>query len=215
MEDQIRKIVREEIARALGALGAVAHEVYMDAPEDSSTEASADVLRRGVRRVARDVLANVHPALEPEHTASTPSTQPVHTITAVPERPRATCTCHRHTHVMGHDDRCGSPFCYCLSPVRARDEHTDVHASTEEPRTCPTCKHGVHEPGKCAMHVYLRGEPVHCPCMEWVRPEAVVRTGARRVCTLCEHAPHGAGNCGAVTGQGTPFAAPCECGGRA
>lgn len=263
MEDQIRKIVREEIARALSAAGEVADGALSTDPyQDTDAEDTAlCAVNKVMERVARDVLANVHPALDPEHTASTPGTQPVHTITAVPERPRATCTCHRHTHVMGHDDRCGSPFCYCLSPVRARDEHTDVHASTEDPRTCSVCSHGEHDQGKCTMHVYLRGvaspcpclasrtlgaqastgarracptcehathgagdcgytamclgQVVKCMCMEWVRPEAVVRTGARRVCTLCEHAPHGAGSCGAVTGQGTPFAAPCECGGRA
>lgn len=245
LEAVFRRIAREEIARAVGAAGAVAGEVWSDAPEASAKETAADVLRRTMERVARDVLADKHPALSTEH-ASDPapfcmefchacgthtnrghlggpcpvehaSTEPVHTITTVPERSRAACTCHRHTHVMGQDDRCGAPFCYCLSPVRARAEHaehTDEHASTEAPRTCPTCKHGVHEAGKCAMHVYLRGVASPCPCLEWVRPEAVVSTPPNPMCTVCEHAPHGAGDCEAVIGQGTPFAAPCECGGR-
>jgi hypothetical protein len=240
MEDQIRKAVREEIARALGAVGAVADGASQATGEP--IDIARGVIANVMERVARDVLANTHPALEPEHglqdactcghdryrhragecfacdcpgfTEHTASTEPVHTITAVPERARASCTCHRHTHVMGYEDGCGAPFCYCRSPIRAQAEHTDVHASTEDPRTCPTCKHGVHESGKCTMHVYLRGVACPCPCLEWVRPEVVVNTGARRVCTLCSHDPHGAENCGhALTVGGLRFT--CGCGGRA
>jgi hypothetical protein len=218
MEEQIRKIVREEIARALSAAAEVAYEAGSDWPEDGSVTVPAlGAINRTMERVARDVLANRHPEIpghavrENEHTPSTPSTEPVHTITAVPERARAACTCHRHTHVMGYDDRCGAPFCYCLSPVRARVEHTDVHASTEEPRTCSVCKHGEHDQGKCGMHVYLRGVASPCPCLASRTLGAQTSTGARRVCTLCEHTAH-RGACGAVE---WPATAPCECGSRA
>lgn len=212
LEEAIRRIAREEITRALGAVGAVADGAM--GATGGPVDIARGVLASVMERVARDVLADTHPALSTEHapneTCTTcrhtehtggqcgnglctcvtfPSTDSVHTITVVPERARATCTCHRHTHVMGHDDRCGAPFCYCLSPVRARTEHADEHASTEAPRTCPTCKHGVHEAGKCSMHVYLRGVASPCPCLEWVRPEAVVSTD-RPMCTGCEHAPH-------------------------
>lgn len=193
MEDQIRKIVREEIARALSAAGEVADGALSNDPyQDTDAEDTAlGAINKVMERVARDVLANTHPVLSTEHTAST---EPVHTITAVPERARAACTCHRHTHVMGHDDRCGAPFCYCLSPVRARPEHTAVHTSTESPSTCTACEHGEHDQGKCGMHVYRRGAAVPCPCLasrtlgaqEPERPS----TEAPRACSVCEHAPH-------------------------
>lgn len=215
MEDQIRKIVREEIARALSAAGEVADGALSNDPyQDTDVEDTAlGAINKVMERVARDVLANTHPVLSTEHTAST---EPVHTITAVPERARAACTCHRHTHVMGHDDRCGAPFCYCLSPVRARPEHTAVHTSTESldyNRACTVCEHGEHDPGKCGMHVYLRGVPSPCPCLASRTLGAQRPEGSRLMCTVCEHARHGAGGCGAVTAQGTPFAAPCECSG--
>lgn len=231
LEAVIRRIAREEIARAVGAAGAVAGEVWSDAPEDSAKEASADVLRRTMERVARDVLADKHPALSTEH-ASDPapfcmefchacgthtnrghlggpcpvehaSTEPVHTITTVPERSRAACTCHRHTHVMGQDDRCGAPFCYCLSPVRARAEHTDEHASTEVPRTCSVCEHGEHDQGKCTMHVYLRGVPSPCPCLASRTLGAQPRTGTAEPvpCAVCKHGKH-VGRCPEFTGRG-------------
>lgn len=251
MEDQIRKIVREEIARALSAAGEVADGALSNDPyQDTDAEDTAlGAINKVMERVARDVLANTHPVLSTEHVASTEpkvctcghawrdhgthrgvgciwcactlghaaSTEPVHTITAVPERARAACTCHRHTHVMGHDDRCGAPFCYCLSPVRARPEHTDVHTSTEDldyNRACSVCEHGEHDQGKCGMHVYLRGIASPCPCLASRTLGAQRPEGSRLMCTVCEHARHGAGDCSAVTGQGTPFAAPCECGGR-
>lgn len=235
LEAVIRRIAREEITRAMGAAGAVA-EGAMEAT-GGSADISRGVLVSVMERVARDVLANVHPALAPEHTASTPSTEPVHTITAVPERPRATCTCHRHTHVMGYENRCGAAFCYCLSPVRARAEHTDVHASTEAPRTCSVCEHGEHDQGKCAMHVYRRGEAVPCPCLAsrtvrstgthnpgcghapcdgWTicrstdRPADEPSTPSSVMCTVCEHAPHGAGNCSVTIPYGEA-AFQCTC----
>lgn len=215
LEAVFRRIAREEITRALSAAEQVANNAMQGI--GGRKDVARGVLANVMERVARDVLANAHPALalEPEHTASTPSTEPVHTITTVPERSRATCTCHRHTHVMGHDDRCGAPFCYCLSPVRARAEHTDVHANTEAPRTCSVCEHGEHDQGKCTMHVYLRGVASPCPCLASRTVRAQASTRPNPMCTVCEHAPHGAGNCVAIVGQGTPFAAPCECGGQA
>lgn len=189
MEDQIRKIVREEIARALSAAGEVAANA--DTYDTDHIESVAlGSITRTMERVARDVLANSHPVREHEHTAST---EPVHTITAVPERPKATCTCHRHTHVMAQSDWCGHPGCLCRTPVRARAEHTastecrtcghtshaagecawwgenpcfctEHTASTDVPRTCPVCSHGEHDQGKCGMHVYVDGVALPCPC---------------------------------------------------
>lgn len=203
MEEQIRRIVREEIARALGAVGAVADNAMGTDPyEDSEvTDAALMAISRTVERVARDVLADTHPVLDTEHA----STEPVHTITTVPERARASCTCHRHTHVMGHDDRCGAPFCYCLSPVRARAEHT---ASTEAPRTCTVCEHGEHDQGKCTMHVYLRGVASPCPCLASRTLGAQPSTPSNPMCTACSHTVHGAWGCGHIP---APFAAPCKC----
>lgn len=249
MEDQFRKIVREEIARALSAAGEVAYEAGSNWPEDGSVTVPAlGAISRTMERVARDVLANRHPEIpghavrEDEHTtgtsctecgrrshkldcstgrASTPSTEPVHTITAVPERPKATCTCHRHVHVMGHDDRCGSAFCYCLTPLRARTadevktfgEHI---GSTDVPRTCTVCSHGEHDQGECSMHVYRDSVAYPCTCIasRTLGAQSSTRRGpgcghitcegwrscrdpkpSTAACTLCEHAPHGAGNC--------------------
>lgn len=272
MEEQIRKIVREEIARALSAAGEVAGNA--DTYDTDHIEAvSLMSISRTMQRVARDVLANQHPEIpghavrEDEHTSSTPpkvctcghawrdhgthrgagciwcacarehaSTEPVHTITdvparsgrasmappnrdmvipkrgepVVPERPKATCTCHRHTHVMGHDDHCGSAFCFCLSPVRAQPEHT---SSTDVPRTCSVCEHGEHDQGKCTMHVYLRGVASPCPCLALRTLGAQPSTRPNPMCTVCEHAPHGTGNCPGIVAAGTQFAAPCKCGG--
>lgn len=261
--------MREEIARALGAVGEIARGVWEAAEMDSAEEDAAQMLRRTMERVARDVLANVHPAAEAEHTASTPdrdlgdactcghdfyrhregacfactcprfhpvpaSTPAVHTITAVPERPKAACTCSRHKHVMGHNDLCGHPGCYCRTPVHAQAEHTSTQPSTEVPRACTVCLHGEHDQGNCGMHVYVDGVARPCPCLAsrtvrstrgpgcghitcegWsaCRDPKPVRTRPGVVCTLCEHAPHGAGNCGDVVGQWTPFAGPCECDG--
>jgi hypothetical protein len=167
-------------------------------------EISADMLRRAMTRVARDVLANVHPPADESedractgcpHTAyshragacfscSCPgwdvvtSTEPVHTITDVPERahtitdtrgrPRGACTCSGHVHMMGRDNLCGHPLCRCWTPVRARGnqpEHTDVHTSTDAPRACTVCLHGEHAQGKCEMHVYVDGVARPCPCL--------------------------------------------------
>ena len=203
MEDQIRKIVREEIARALSAVGEVADGALSNDPyQDTEAEDTAlCAINKVMERVARDVLANTHPVLSTEHTAST---EPVHTITAVPERARAACTCHRHTHVMGHDDRCGAPFCYCLSPVRARPEHTDVHTSTESPRTCSVCEHGEHDQGKCGMHVYLRGVASPCPCLA---SRTLGAQASTITCPVCAHVRH-VGECTALRHNGA-----CECGG--
>lgn len=210
MEDQIRKIVREEIARALSAAGEVADNADMPYETGEIESTALRAINKVMERVARDVLANTHPVLSTEHAAST---EPVHTITAVPERARAACTCHRHTHVMGHDDRCGAPFCYCLSPVRARPEHTDVHASTEDldyNRACSVCEHGEHDQGKCGMHVYLRGVASPCPCLASrtlgaqasTRPSTAPCScpgGHRRAvngqCQMCGHKAHNPAGC--------------------
>jgi hypothetical protein len=195
MEDQIRKIVREEIARALSAAGEVADGALSNDPyQDTDVEDTAlGAINKVMERVARDVLANTHPVLSTEHAAST---EPVHTITAVPERARAACTCHRHTHVMGHDDRCGAPFCYCLSPVRARPEHT---VSTE----CTTCGHTPHASGECTWW----GEN---PCFCTEHTDAHASTEAPRTCTACEHGEHDQGKCGMhVYLRGV--ASPCPC----
>lgn len=213
MEDQIRRIVREEIARAFSAAGEVADNAM--GATGQPVDVARGVVSSVMERVARDVLANVHPALEPEHTECTPNAPFVHVVTAVPERPKATCTCHRHTHVMGQDDRCGAAFCYCLTPVRAQPEHT----STEAPRMCSVCEHGEHDQGKCTMHVYLRGVASPCPCLASRTLGAQPSTGSRLMCTVCEHARHGAGQCryavpgGACTCSGVrpePSTPPCS-----
>ncbi len=269
MEDQIRKIVREEIARALSAAGEVADNA-VPAYTGETERFALQSIRGVMQRVARDVLADTHPALETgnavregEHTASTDdrrcvqcerverfghwhwcplndlaSTEPVHTITAVPERPKATCTCHRHTHVMGHDDHCGAAFCYCRSPLRARTadevkafgEHTST-GSLDYNRACSACSHGEHDQGKCGMHVYLRGVASPCPCLasRTVGTQQSTRgPGCGHItcegwrscrdpkpstitCTLCEHAPHGAGTCGhALVVGGLRFTCACD-----
>lgn len=273
MEDQFRRIVREEIARALSSAGEVASNAVPAYTEETERFALQSI-RSVMQRVARDVLVNVHPEIpghavrEDEHTkdractacphtayvhrggpcfacsctgwdASTPSTEPkkwcpvcaheehmgsqcgfgacscvrlpstepVHTITAVPERPKATCTCHHHAHVMGHDDRCGSAFCYCLTPVRARPEHTDEHTNGETRWTCTVCKHGVHDSGKCGMHVYRDGVAHPCPCLEY-GDDPYKRPNPH--CTLCEHSPHG-GTCGhALVVGGLRFTCACD-----
>lgn len=230
MEEQIRKIVREEIARALGAMSDVADSAA-SAYTEPGERFSLQALRGVTRRVARDVLADLHPAAGAEHTASTPdrdladpctcghdfyrhregacfactcprfhpvpvSTPVVHTITVVPERPRAACTCSRHVHVMGNGDLCGHPGCFCRTPVRAQAEHAEarVHVSehiagTEVPRTCSVCLHGEHDQGKCTMHVYVKGVARPCPCLA----SRTVRSIRAQRASTSEHTGHGAG----------------------
>lgn len=278
MEEQIRKIVREEIARALGAVGEIARGVWEAAEMDSAEEDAAQMLRRTMERVARDVLANVHPAVEDgqddllawarNRTASTPDRDPgdactcghdfyrhregaclactcprfhpapvstlaVHTITVVPERPKAACTCSRHKHVMGHNDMCGHPGCYCRTPVRAQAEHTSTPPSTEAPRACTVCLHGEHDQGNCGMHVYVDGVARPCPCLASRTVRSTRGPGCGHitcegwsvcrdpkpvstvVCTVCEHAPHEAHLCSATIRKTDGWTASCECGGRA
>ena len=219
LEKLVRRIVREEIARALSAAEQVANNAMQGI--GGRKDVARGVLANVMERVARDVLTNAHPALEPEHTAST---EPVHTITSVPERPKATCTCHRHTHVMGHEDGCGSPFCYCLTPVRARPEHT----STENSGECTTCGHRPHAAGECEWWgenpcLCTKHTSKHNPgcghtvcdgwsdCRSWtgVEPEHT-STEAPRTCTACEHGEHDQGKCTMhVYLRGV--ASPCPC----
>lgn len=241
LEEVVRRIAREEITRALGAAGAAAKGVWDEAPADSAEESAANVLRRTMARVALDVVRNAHPALDREHSdqhapddactcghdfyrhregacfaCSCPGFQPgtVHTVTAVPEPVHAACTCHRHAHVMAHENHCGFPGCFCRTPVRAHvpgQRAQDVHAGhtvlggrclTCTDSTCPACGHVRHVGQPCLE------TDTGCRCWEH-QPDAEPE-GYLRPCTVCEHGEHDQGKCGMhVYVRGV--ARPCPC----
>lgn len=170
-----------------------------------------------------------------------PSTATVHAVTAVPEPVHAACTCHRHAHVMAHENHCGFPGCFCRTPVRAHvpgQRAQDVHAGHtvlggrcltcteaeqrarvvhvavhDAPKTCTACEHGEHDQGKCGMHVYVRGIPVACPCLasRTVGSERA-RTDEHASTATCTYCEHDVH--GAVEGCGAviwPATDPCAC----
>lgn len=188
--------MREEITRALGAVADVADSVRWSEGYETPGQIAADILRDTMSRVARDVLANAHPAAEAEHTASTDDGHDLGDA----------CTC-------GHDfyrHRSGACFaCSCPRFTSTPAVHT-ITAVPERARTVCACSGHVHVMGYndlCCYPGCRCGTPVRAQAEHTSTPPS---TDVPRACTVCLHGEHDQGKCGMhVYVDGV--ARPCPC----
>lgn len=131
-----------------------------------------------IRRIVRDEIGRFfegYKMVEPDTGGMT--VEPVEKspfADVVPEKPKASCTCLRHHHVVvNYNDTCDRVGCFCKSPAdgRVQPPKADIDAfycsgvvsGGTDPKNGCSHPRDQHEDYGCAVEL-RDGENPYCPC---------------------------------------------------